>query len=193
MNSDIPIITKIENVDGVRVWSMPTYPDPRGRLFKAFSSANLELLPISFNTNEHFFTESHKNVFRGMHFQGNPHQVSKIVSIVQGSAIDFLFDMRENSATFRNLQIVNLDATIPSSIYIPTGVAHGYLATSEKTIISYRMDGPFCANCDGGFNGKLIANLLPIPFAKTIQSARDTDLIQFEDYKYVSKCENKFE
>jgi len=172
---------------------MPTCPDSRGRLFKAFSSANIEMLPIPFNTNEHFFTESHKNVFRGMHFQGNPHQVSKIISIVQGSAIDFLFDMRENSATFRNLQIVNLDATSPSSIYIPTGVAHGYLATSEKTIISYRMDGPFCANCDGGFSGKLIANLLPIPFTKTIQSSRDTDLIQFEDYRYVSNCENGFE
>ncbi len=193
MNSDIPIITKIGNVDGVRVWSMATYSDSRGRLLKAYSSANIGLPPISFNTYEHFFTESHKNVFRGMHFQGNPHQVSKIISIVQGSAIDFLFDMRENSLTFRNLQIVNLDATIPSSIYIPTGVAHGYLATSEKTIISYRMDGPFCANCDGGFSGKLIANHLPIPFPKAIQSARDTDLIQFEDYKYVTKCKNRFE
>jgi dTDP-4-dehydrorhamnose 3,5-epimerase-like enzyme len=185
-----PIITKIGNVDDVRVWSMPTYPDARGRLFKAHSSADKELFPIPFDTYEHFFTESHINVFRGMHFQGDPHPVSKIISIVQGSAIDFLFDMRENSATFGNLQVINLDATRPSSIFIPMGVAHGYLSTTEKTIISYRMDGPFCANCDGGFSGKLVASSLPIPFAKTIQSARDSDLIHFDDYKYVSKCEN---
>ncbi len=185
-----PIIAKIDNVDDVRVWSMPTYPDARGRLFKAYSSANIELLPIPFVTYEHFFTESQKNVFRGMHFQGNPHPVSKIISIVQGSAIDFLFDMRENSATFRSLQIINLDATSPSSIFIPTGVAHGYLSTTEKTIISYRMNGPFCANCDGGFSGELIANHLPISFAKTVQSVRDTDLTQFQDYNYSSKCKN---
>ena len=185
-----PIIAKIGNVDDVHVWSMPTYPDVRGRLFKAYSSAVKELFPIPFVTYEHFFTESQLNVFRGMHFQGNPHPVSKIISIVQGSAKDFLFDMRENSATFRNLQIIDLDATNPSSIFIPPGVAHGYLATTEKTIISYRMDGPFCANCDGGFSGELVANALPIPFAKTIQSARDSDLVHFDDYKYVSKCEN---
>ena len=185
-----PIIAKIGNVDDVHVWSMPTYPDARGRLFKAYSSANIELLPIPFVTYEHFFTESQLNVFRGMHFQGKPHPVSKIISIVQGSAIDFLFDMRENSATFRNLQVINLEATSPSSIYIPTGVAHGYLATTEKTIISYRMNGPFCANCDGGFSGELVASSLPISFAKTIQSARDAGLLHFEDYEYISKCEN---
>jgi dTDP-4-dehydrorhamnose 3,5-epimerase-like enzyme len=190
LNNTNPIITKIGNVDDVHVWSMPTYPDVRGRLFKAYSSANLELLPIPFDTYEHFFTESKINVFRGMHFQGNPHAVSKIISIVQGSAIDFLFDLRENSATFRNLQVINLDATSPSSIFIPPGVAHGYLATTEKTIISYRMNGPFCANCDGGFSGELIASFLPISFAKTIQSVRDAALIQLQDYNYFSQCKN---
>jgi dTDP-4-dehydrorhamnose 3,5-epimerase-like enzyme len=183
-----PIITKIGDVDDVHVWSMPTYPDVRGRLFKAYSSTNSELLSIPFDTYEHFFTESQLNVFRGMHFQGNPHAVSKIISIAQGSAMDFLFDMRENSATFRNLQVINLDATSPSSIFIPPGVAHGYLATTEKTIISYRMNGPFCADCDGGFSGELFANFLPISFAKTIQSARDAALVQFQDYNYSSKC-----
>lgn len=193
MDKVIPIITNIGNVDDVRVWSMPTHLDVRGRLFKAYSLSNVELLPIPFNTHEHFFTESHENVFRGMHFQGDPHPVSKIISIVQGSAIDFLFDMRQDSATFRNLQIVNLDEKNPSSIFIPTGVAHGYLATTEKTIISYRMDGAFCANCDGGFSGELLDNFLPIPFKNTIQSARDSVLVQFQDYNYFSKCEDRFE
>ena len=189
-NDTNPIIAKIGNVDDVRVWSMPTYPDVRGRLFKAYSSENVELLPIPFETYEHFFTESQLNVFRGMHFQGDPHPVSKIISIVQGSAIDFLFDMRKNSPTFRSLQVIKLDATSPSSIFIPIGVAHGYLATTEKTIISYRMNGPFCVNCDGGFSGELIASFLPISFAKTIQSVRDAALIQLQDYNYSSKCKN---
>jgi len=180
----------IGNVDGVHVWQMATYPDLRGRLFKASTAANQDLLPISFKTYEHFFTESKKNVFRGMHFQGTPHAVSKIVSVVQGKAIDFLFDMRLDSLTFGNLQIVELDDTVPSSIFIPTGVAHGYLALAEKTIISYRMDGSFCGNCDGGFSGELVADHLPILLAETIQSLRDTELVTFENYHYKSKCGN---
>lgn len=189
LNETNPIITTTGQIDDVCVWPVPSYPDDRGRLFKAYSSANVELFPIPFVTYEHFFTESNLNVFRGMHFQGYPHAVSKIISIVQGSAIDFLFDMRENSATFKNLQIVNLNAANPTSIFIPTGVAHGYLATTDKTIISYRMNGPFCADCDSGFSGKLFAEFLPIPFPKTIQSARDADLLNFDQHKYVSKCE----
>ena len=90
----------IGNVKGVHIWSMPTHPDMRGRLFKAYTEADKELFPIPFDTYEHFFTESKKNVFRGMHFQGSPHAVSKIVSLVQGKAMDFLFDMRKTSESF---------------------------------------------------------------------------------------------
>ena len=178
----------IGNIKGVHVWSMPTHPDVRGRLFKAYTAADTELFPIPFDTYEHFFTESKKNVFRGMHFQGSPHAVSKIVSLVYGKAIDFLFDMRENSETFGNLQIINLDEAKPASIFIPTGVAHGYLALAEKTIISYRMDGPFCGNCDGGFSGGLVAGHLPVLLSETIRSKRDAELIEFEEHQYRSEC-----
>ena len=179
----------IGNIKGVHVWSMPNHPDVRGRLFKAYTAADIELFPIQFNTYEHFFTESRKNVFRGMHFQGSPHAVSKIVSLVQGKAMDFLFDMREDSETYRNLQIVDLDDSMPASIFIPTGVAHGYLALAEKTIISYRMDGPFCGNCDGGFSGGMVASHLPVLLSETIRSIRDAELVEFEEYQFRSECE----
>ena len=185
-NSNNPILG---NVMGVHVWQMPTHPDVRGRLFKAYTAADTELFPISFSTYEHFFTESKKNVFRGMHFQGNPHAVSKIISVVLGKAKDFLFDMRKESETYGNLQIVDLDDSTPASIFIPTGVAHGYLALAQKTIISYRMDGPFCGKCDGGFSGELVADFLPIHFSETIQSPRDLELITFEKFNYHSECE----
>ena len=190
MNIDAnPHIPTIGDVKGVHMWKMPTHPDVRGRLFKAYTAADTELFPVPFDTYEHFFTESKKDVFRGMHFQGKPHAVSKIISVVQGKARDFLFDMREDSDSFGNLQIVDLDESMPTSIFIPTGVAHGYLALEEKTIISYRMDGPFCGNCDGGFNGGLVADYLPILLSATIQSVRDAELIEFKKYKYESKCE----
>jgi dTDP-4-dehydrorhamnose 3,5-epimerase len=180
---------KIGNVKGVHVWNMPTHPDDRGRLFKASTAADTKVFPVPFNTYEHFFTESRQYVFRGMHFQGHPHAVSKIISIVQGKAIDFLFDMRQNSETYGILQIVELDDREPASIFIPIGVAHGYLALGEKTIISYRMDGPFCGKCDGGFSGELVAEYLPIQFSTTIQSARDSSLIEYQNYEYFSECE----
>ena len=179
---------RIGKINGVHVWQMPTHSDMRGRLFKAYTTADIEIFPVPFDTYEHFFTESRKYVFRGMHFQGDPHAVSKIISIVQGKAFDFLFDMRKSSETYGNLQIVELDEAEPTSIFIPIGVAHGYLSLEEKTVISYRMDGPFCGKCDGGFSGELVAEFLPIQFSETIQSPRDASLIDYQNYKYQSDC-----
>ncbi len=187
--NDTPQIPKLGNVDGVHVWKMPTHPDVRGRLFKAYTEADKELFPKPFETYEHFFTESKKNVFRGMHFQGEPHKVSKIISIVKGKALDFLFDIRRDSNTYGVMQRVELDDSSPSSIFVPTGVAHGYLALEEKTIISYRMDSAFCGNCDGGFSGKLVSNFLPLLFSETIKSDRDAELIEYAEFNYVSECE----
>lgn len=187
--NDNPQIPKLGNVNGVHVWKMPTHPDIRGRLFKAYTEANTEFFPKPFETYEHFFTESKKNVFRGMHFQGEPHAVSKIISIVKGKALDFLFDIRRDSKTYGVLQQVELSDSSPSSIFVPTGVAHGYLALEENTIISYRMDGAFCGNCDGGFSGELVANLLPILFSETIKSDRDAELIEYEKFSYLADCE----
>lgn len=179
---------KLGDVDGVHTWQMPVFPDQRGRLFKAYVAGPTGSFPVPFETYEHFFTESRKGVFRGMHFQGAPHSVSKVISLVRGEAISFLLDTREKSSTLGNIQIETLDESAPLSILIPKGVALGYLILEDDTTISYRMDGAFCANCDGGISAESVAPYLPIPLGETIRSARDLALPPFEGYIYNSEC-----
>lgn len=176
------------SINGAFTWELPSYFDVRGKLSKAYTAGDAGSFPVKFNVIEHFFTFSKRNVFRGLHFQGAPHEVSKIVSIVQGKATDFLLDMRHDSPTFGNLQIRDFDSENPISIYIPVGVAHGYIALEDKTIISYKLDGFFCANCDGGISGEIINNYLPIDFADTIRSEKDLKLRSFENFHYESRC-----
>lgn len=175
-------------IDGVETWKMPVFPDLRGRLFKAYVAGDQGSFSKPFTTYEHFFTESRKNVFRGMHFQGAPHAVSKIVSIVRGGAIAYLLDTRTDSRSFGHLQIEKFDASAPLTIFIPVGVAWGYLIVEDNTVISYRMDGAFCANCDGGISADVVAPYLPINLTETIRSERDLALDRFEDFTYSSKC-----
>ena len=179
---------KLGLVDGVQIWGMPTFLDLRGSLFKAYVGGVLGSFLLDFAMQEHFFTVSKKNVFRGMHFQGAPHAAAKIVSIVQGEAIDFLLDARKASRTYGNIQIQQMNQVNPVSIYIPVGVAHGYLALEDNTIISYKMDDFFCGNCDGGINGEIVSDYLPIDFRKTIRSDRDRQLQDFKDFYYQSSC-----
>lgn len=175
-------------IDGVEFWKMPVFSDLRGRLFKAYVAGDQGSFSNPFLTYEHFFTESHKNVFRGMHFQGEPHAVTKIISLIQGETIDFLLDTRQESKTFGFLQIQEMNATAPMSLVIPPGVAHGYLVLEEKTLISYRMDGPFCENCDSGVSAELVGEYLPVSLTETIRSARDLALPAFGRNDYNSKC-----
>jgi dTDP-4-dehydrorhamnose 3,5-epimerase len=184
---NIPNVT-LGAIDGVELWKMPVFSDLRGRLFKAYVAGDAGSFSNQFSTYEHFFTESHRSVFRGMHFQGAPHAVTKIISLVHGATIDFLFDMREESRTFGFLQIQAMDAVNPLSLLIPPGVAHGYLVLEEKTLISYRMNGPFCGNCDSGVSADLVAEYLPMSLTETIRSARDLALPAFGQHHYESEC-----
>jgi dTDP-4-dehydrorhamnose 3,5-epimerase len=179
---------KLGEIDGALTWDLPTFYDIRGKLSKAYTAGDSSSTPVVFDLFEHFFTFSKRNVFRGLHFQGAPHEVSKIVSIVQGKATDYLLDMRPDSPTFGNLQIRDFDSENPISIYIPVGVAHGYIALEDQTIISYKLDGFFCANCDGGISGEIINEYLPINFADTIRSEKDQKLPSLDNFYYESSC-----
>jgi len=179
------------NVDGVYIWSMPVFHDLRGKLFKAYVAERDGSFPVPFSTFEHFFTESRKNVFRGMHFQMEPHAVAKVISLVRGNALFFLLDTRENSPTYGVLQRQAISQDEPQSVYIPVGVALGYLILADETIISYRMDGAFCGSCDAGINPDFIAEYLPIPLVETIRSQRDLELQSFFNNRLVSPCNRK--
>ena len=181
-------VFNLGSIEGVHISKFVNYSDLRGRLFKVYAEGPVPSLPVKFNTFEHFFTESKKNVFRGMHFQGAPHSAAKIITIVKGMATDFLIDMRKDSATFGTLQIESLSEITPSSIYIPEGVAHGYISLSDGTIISYRQDVAFCGNCDGGFSGEAVSQHLPIIFANTIRSEKDFNLPALEGFEFYSRC-----
>jgi len=175
-------------VDGVQIWKMPTFPDLRGSLLKAYVGGISGSFHADFDMHEHFFTVSKKYVFRGMHFQGAPHAVSKVVSLVQGEAIDFLLDTRRTSRTYGHVQVQQLNQENPVSIYIPVGVAHGYLSLKDNTIISYKMNGFFCGNCDGGISGEVVGDFIPMDFEKTIRSDRDKQLQKFNNFEYRSSC-----
>ena len=167
---------QIGTIADVEIWEIPLFKDNRGSLKKDYVAGKEGSFTREFNIVENFFTISRKNVFRGLHFQTQPHELNKIVSIVQGSAIDFLLDLRLESPTFLNLYVQPLGNGNEFSIFVPKGVAHGYLSLEENTIISYKFDKPFCKNCDSGISGEVIKKFIPIDLSTAIKSEKDMNL-----------------
>jgi dTDP-4-dehydrorhamnose 3,5-epimerase len=163
-------------VSGVRVWQHKVFEDTRGKLSKVYVFDSEELGNTQFQTFEHFFTFSKLNVFRGMHLQSGIHSSAKIISLVHGSVTDFLLDLRADSSTFGKLQVEKIDDKTPQSVYVPKGVAHGYLSHSDNTIFSYRYEVAFCQECDSGINPKVIELYLGTELEQLILSDRDRAL-----------------
>jgi dTDP-4-dehydrorhamnose 3,5-epimerase len=163
-------------VSGVHVWQHKVFEDLRGKLSKVYVFDSEELGNTEFQTFEHFFTFSKMNVFRGMHLQSGIHSSAKIVSLVHGSATDFLLDLRAGSSTFGKLQIEKMNDKTPQSVYIPKGVAHGYVSHSDNTIFSYRYEVAFCQECDSGISPRLIEAHIGTPLDSLILSDRDVSM-----------------
>ena len=160
-------------VNGVQVWQHKVFKDLRGKLSKAYVFDSDEFGKSQFQTFEIFFTFSKMNVFRGMHLQSGIHPSAKIVSLVQGNATDFLLDLRSESTTFGKVQIEKMTDEAPKSLYIPKGVAHGYISHSDNTIFSYNYETAFCQDCDSGISPKVIEPYIGTELSHLVLSHRD--------------------
>ena len=81
---------------------------------------------------------SKKNVLRGLHFQVNQPQ-GKLISVLKGEIFDVTVDLRKNSKTFGKYFSIRLSDKNCTSVYIPPGFAHGFLALKKENIICYSL------------------------------------------------------
>src|SRR6478609_6559759 len=74
--------------------------DNRGSFTKTFHTDVFRELGLNFNFSEEYFSSSHKNVFRGLHFQVPPKAIDKIIFCATGAITDYVIDLRKGSPTF---------------------------------------------------------------------------------------------
>lgn len=101
-------------------------------------------------------SKSAKGVVRGLHFQKNPKCQTKLVEVIQGSAIDVVVDIREGSPTYGKHTAVLLkpydtnDKESGRQLYVPRGFAHGFISLEDNTIFQYLIDNDYAPDYEGG-------------------------------------------
>jgi dTDP-4-dehydrorhamnose 3,5-epimerase len=75
---------------------------------------------------------------------------AKVISCEFGSVFDAVLDIRRGSSTYGLAYCQILDASNPLLMYVPVGMAQGYLVLSEGTVVSYRTTSVFSAENDTG-------------------------------------------
>jgi dTDP-4-dehydrorhamnose 3,5-epimerase len=74
---------------------------------------------------------------RGLHFQVK-HTQGKLVRVTSGSVFDVMVDLRRSSSTFGKWWGVELSADNHRMLWVPPGLAHGILITSEAADFLYK-------------------------------------------------------
>lgn len=81
---------------------------------------------------------SHAGVLRGLHFQLPPSAQGKLVHVSRGAVLDVVVDLRPESSTLGQHFKLRLDATEKEMLWIPPGLAHGFVALEDHTVFSYK-------------------------------------------------------
>ncbi len=113
------------------------HQDQRGYFLESFQLEKLQSIGVQGTFVQDNLSYSLKGVLRGLHFQKSPHQQGKLVSVTIGKVLDVVVDLRKSSPTFGNHYSCILDAERHNILYVPGGMAHGFLAL-ENTLFVYK-------------------------------------------------------
>jgi dTDP-4-dehydrorhamnose 3,5-epimerase len=83
-------------------------------------------------------SRSARGVLRGLHFQYAPHAQGKLVRVTSGAAFDVAVDIRRSSPTFGRWVGMELSAENNRQLWIPPGLAHGFLVLTETADFLYK-------------------------------------------------------
>jgi dTDP-4-dehydrorhamnose 3,5-epimerase len=154
--------------------------DDRGTFVKTFHAEIFQEYGLDTKFTEEYYSLSHKNVLRGLHFQTPPKQHTKIVYCVIGSVMDVVVDLRVGSPTYGEFATFELNAETANLVYVPAGLAHGFYITSESAMMMYKVSTVYSPENDAG----LLWNSVGIPWLNEnpIMSKRDREFEAFSEF-----------
>lgn len=124
--------------------------DVRGTFVKPFVQSAFEAHGLRTDFVEQYHSTSAPGVIRGMHFQRPPHAHAKLVYCAAGAVRDVLLDLRVRSPTRGRHLVVPLSAESGRAVYVPEGVAHGFVAISEPALMVYNVTSEYAPAHDDG-------------------------------------------
>jgi dTDP-4-dehydrorhamnose 3,5-epimerase len=114
------------------------FVDARGFFLEGYNARGFRQatgLSVSFVQDNH--SRSCRGVLRGLHYQLQQAQ-GKLVSVVCGAVFDVAVDIRRSSPGFGQWVGVELSEDNHRQVWLPPGIAHGFLVLSERVDVLYK-------------------------------------------------------
>jgi dTDP-4-dehydrorhamnose 3,5-epimerase len=118
---------------------------------------------------------------RGMHYQVEPHQETKLVRCTSGAIYDVIVDLRPQSPTFKRWIAAELTAENGRMLYVPTDFAHGFITLENNTAVHYLVSEFYRPGAERGVRWNDPAFAIKWPRPVEVISAKDAAWPDFAD------------
>ena len=125
-------------IEGVLILEPKVFGDARGFFMETYNRrtfADVSGLDIDFVQDNH--SRSARGVLRGLHYQLRQPQ-GKLVRVAAGAVFDVAVEIRRASPTFGRWVGVELTAENQRQLWVPAGLAHGFVVLSESADFLYK-------------------------------------------------------
>ena len=161
-------------VDGVLLVEIEPHEDDRGAFARLqcpdeFASAGAPFEPAQASLSRN----PNAGTLRGLHYQPDPHGERKLVRTVRGRMFDVVVDLRPASPTYLKWAGAELSADNAKALFVPEGVAHGFLTLEPDTDVLYQISPKFAPGHEAGVRWNDPAFAVSWPAAPSLISQRD--------------------
>lgn len=170
-------------IEGVLLVKPKVFGDKRGFFVETWQKKRYEEAGINLPFVQDNHSMSTKGILRGLHFQ-KKHPQGKLVMVSQGEVFDVAVDLRKDSPTFGKWFGALLTAENQHQLWVPPGMAHGFVVLSETVHFHYKCTDYYHPEDEGSirWNDPDVDVKWPISFEPVV-SEKDAKAPFFADIK----------
>jgi dTDP-4-dehydrorhamnose 3,5-epimerase len=161
-------------IPGVFTVDVEPHLDERGSFARVFCTDELAARGLETHVSQRSVSINPRPAtLRGLHVQAAPHEETKLIRCTRGSVFDVVVDLRAASPTLGRWIGLDLRSDDCRSVYVPPGVAHGYLTLEADTWMDYTISVPHVPASAAGIRWDDPAIGVDWPLAPEVISERD--------------------
>jgi dTDP-4-dehydrorhamnose 3,5-epimerase len=166
-------------IKGAFLLKPKVFGDSRGYFFESFNMKEFEKAIGVVNFVQDNESKSSAGVLRGLHFQKGEYAQAKLVRVIKGAVLDVIVDIRPDSPTFGKHFSVELTEENKLQLFLPRGMAHGFVVLENDTVFAYKVDNIYSPENESGiiYNDPDLSINWQLPESSLILSEKDKKLM----------------
>jgi dTDP-4-dehydrorhamnose 3,5-epimerase len=159
---------------GAFILEIKKLEDERGFFGRSWCANELDSNGLKFDIKQANTSLSlKKGTIRGMHYQNDPFQETKLVRCTRGAIYDVIIDLRKNSPTYKQWIGVELTQDNYKMLYVPEDFAHGFITLKDTCEVSYLVTQFYTPGAEAGIRWDDPTFGIQWPIIPTIISEKD--------------------